>query len=144
MSEQVVAVLVRQAQLFAVVTGLALLAIANRLYEIARLDLPSYFFPGLWPYWFVVAGMLTLGWSLRPDSRCLLILSGAFTVSAMVSRAVGTVLQLTEAGTMLTSPQLHVAGLVWTGLAVSLAYLWTTDFKTATHLTRRSCDGRTS
>jgi hypothetical protein len=132
------AVLVRQAQLFAVVTGLALLAIANRLYEVARLDLPSQFFPGLWPYWFVIGGLLTLGWSLRPDSRCLLVLSGAFTVSAMTSRAAGTVLALTEAGSMLATPQLHIAGLVWTGLAASLGYLWATDFKTATHLSRKA------
>jgi hypothetical protein len=76
-------------------------------------------------------------WAVRPDSRILLATSGAFAVSAMVSRAMATILQITEAATVLSSPQLHVAGLVWSGLAAACGYVWLTDFRAIAGLKRQ-------
>jgi hypothetical protein len=136
-----ICLLVRQAQGFALVMGLAFLAISNRLWEVSQGPANfSTFAPDVWPWWFAAAGILTLMWASRPDSRCLLALSGAFAVSAMVSRAMATILQLTEAASALSTPSLHIAGIVWTGLASACAYVWLTDFRAVSALVRG--DGR--
>ena len=123
------------------VMGLALLAISNRLWEIQQAPhVTNAFIPGVWPWWFAVAGILTLMWAVKPESRCLLALSGAFAVSAMVSRAMATILHLTEAATSLATPSLHIAGIVWTCLAGACAYVWMTDFRAVSALVRG--DGR--
>jgi hypothetical protein len=132
-----ICLLVRQAQGFAVVMGLALLAIANRLWEIDQASTnPSVFTPEVWPWWFAAAGISTLMWAVKPESRCLLAFSGAFAVSAMVSRAMATILQITEAAAVLSAPSLHVAGIVWTCLAGACAYVWLTDFRAVSTLVR--------
>ena len=137
---QLVGLLAKQAQAFAAVTGLALLAISTRLWELAYSGTAT-FYADLWPWWFATAGILTLMWAVRPESRLLLATSGAFAVSAMVSRAMAILLQATETAATLTTPQLHIAGLVWTGLAASLAYIWLTDFRAVSDLIRAGCDG---
>jgi hypothetical protein len=136
MTSSVIDLLTRQAQGFAVVMSLAFLAISNRLWEINHANLPGGFVPHVWPWWFAAAGIFTLMWVVRPQSRCLLALSGAFAVSAMVSRAMATILQITEAASVLATPQLHVAGLVWTGLSIACAYVWLTDFRAVSGLLR--------
>jgi hypothetical protein len=139
MSSPLIRLLTRQAQGFAAVLGLALLAIANRLWEINQAHAShAPFYPHVWPWWFAIAGILTLMWAVRPDSRILLATSGAFAVSAMVSRAMATILQITEAATVLSSPQLHVAGLVWSGLAAACGYVWLTDFRAVSGLKRHN------
>jgi hypothetical protein len=145
-----ICLLVRQAQGFALVMGLALLAISNRLWEIGQAPTHSnVFLPGVWPWWFAAAGITTLMWSVKPESRCLLAFSGAFAVSAMVSRAMATMLQITEAAAVLSAPSLHVAGIVWTCLAGACAYVWLTDFRAVSTLVSRhdpdrrgGCGGR--
>jgi hypothetical protein len=112
-----------------------MLTISNRLWEVGQAD-DGGWMTWLWPWWFATAGILALMWAVRPESRVLLALSGAFAVSAMVSRAAATVLQLTAAAHVLTAPSLHIAGIVWTTLAAAVAYVWLTDFRAVTTILR--------
>lgn len=126
---------VRQARSFALTLAVVLLVIAQRLFAVQNgSPIDNLLDPAVWAWLFVAAGVTTALYALNPTSRRLLALSGALTVSAMLSRAFATLLAITEASDSLTSPQLHIAGMVWTALGVACAYVWSTDFRAVTNL----------
>lgn len=130
-------IVTRHSQSLAVLVGFMMLGIANRMWEIDRLVAEPDYLSGLWPYWFLAGGVLTLAWAIWPWSRPLLATSGAFVVSGMVARATFVLFEVAESGSVLSQPALHVAGIVWTGLAFVLAYTWIADFMEVSALRRR-------
>lgn len=123
-----------------ILVGSLLVIVSNRLWEIDRLSDEDVFFPGLWPWWTILAALLCFLYAWKPTNRWFLALSGALAVTAMASRAFAVMFRLTEGTTGLADASLHLAGAIYTLVALLLAYVWVKILRPASTLLRRARD----
>lgn len=86
------------------------------------------FLPSFWPTWYALTALACWAFWLRPGSRRALIVSGAMSFVAVLSRTGAVALNLLQGG-VYVSPWYGVLGLVLYPLfAFALLYVWDLGF----------------
>jgi hypothetical protein len=129
--------IVRELRVVPLFVGLACILLANRLYAIDQTFNDHDFYPALWPWWMLAAGVACLWYAAVPADRWAMALSGSLASSAMFARAVALALDLIDGGSVLARPQVHVAGIVYTLTAGLIAVVWVRVMRPASTLLRR-------
>lgn len=132
--------ILRQLRFIPLFIGITSLLLSNRLYEVAVLAntqvITTTFYPIFWAWWMLLAGLLCVGYSFKMDVRWLQSVSGAAVITGFASRAVGVAFQIIYASSTLTTPQLHVIGIMYTLAAFAMAVIWFRLLRPATTLLR--------
>ena len=130
---EVVARALRRLRVVPVLFAVLMAALANRLWTLdQQVDDPTAFYPGLWPWLALAAAVACVAYAVTFESRALLAVSGALCVVVPAARAVAVLLAIVENAAALTSAQLHIAGLIYTGFAACAAWVWVYDLRPAT------------
>lgn len=111
------------------VIGLGAVLVAQRAWELGRscgtdvVD-AACFADRLYAGWLAIAGVTAIVYGFRFGSRWLMAASGALLVTGMLSRAVVVFFSLVDSTDVLSSPQAHIAGTIYTLLAFSVWVVW--------------------
>ena len=136
--------LIRELRLIPACIGAASILMANRLYEVHQLALAeavqTTFYPYLWAWWMVIAGVLCCAYSIKMANRWLGGIAGAAVISGFASRALAVIIQLQQGTSSLPDAQLHVIGIIYTVAAFSVYTIWIRLLRPATSLLAKAED----
>ena len=108
--------------------GLASLAMGRIFWNI-RAD--EKFLPNFWPYWYLVAGLVTICYAVAMRSRRLMMASGVFVVVGYASRVGALIVTWQTGGSLGLTPERFLLGaIVWSIPTVLTAFLWVVIFRT--------------
>lgn len=132
--------ILRQLRFIPLFVGVVSMLLGNRLYEVSELAkagaFTTAFYPIFWAYWMLLAGILCVAYSCKMHVRWLQSVSGAAVTTGFASRAVGVGFQIIYGISPLTTPQLHVIGIMYALAAFAMATIWFRLLRPATTLLR--------
>lgn len=107
-----------------IIMGLGAMLVANRALAINVGPTEFGTFDALFSAWLWTAGFVSLAYAAWFSNRWLMAISGSLLCTGLLSRAVAVIFRLADSTQNLTNPQLHIAGIIYTLLALTTFIIW--------------------